>query len=180
MHAGDVIDENFINTRRVSDEGDQAIQAITMMRSVNTDDSANCSASASGCKGAVGKVGSGTGILRRRGKRKKDYPAAWGKPADDMILKKRTLRVYDGSKQLLKEDVMFNTAFEVRVQDGNGQNHITALDVETVNRAEIVHQYMTGSNTTRTLAEEGRGRAGLEEFDIYNVDVMKGKKRQLA
>lgn len=138
----------------------------------------SCSTSASGRSGIIGSVGSGSTILRRRGKKKKDYPAAWGEPADNMTLKKRVLRVYDGPNELLKEDVTFNTAYEVRMQVGNGKDHVSALDVESVNRAEAVHQYMT-SNPAVILGETGWGTSGIEAFGSQ-VDLRKDKKRLLS
>ena len=185
MHTGGGADKDSGVSRKNSVERDQVIQELApnttaMMRSADMNDSANCSTSASGRSDAVSGVGSGTGmLLRRRGKKKKDYPTAWGKPADNMTLKKRVLRVYDGPNQLLKEDVMFNTAYEVRMQLGNGKSHVTALDVETVNRAEFVHQHMTGINGVKAEAEAGYGSTALMEFGINDADVMKGKKRLL-
>lgn len=183
MHAGDGANKfNGVsrNTLSEKDKVDHAIASNTtvMTRSKDSNIGANCSTSASGCSDAVGDVGSGTSmLLRRRGKKKKDYPTAWGEPADNMTLKKRVLRVYDGPEQLLKEDVMFNTAYEVRMQLGNGKNYVTALDMETVNRAEHVHQYMTGSNGAKAVAGAGPGTTALMEFDTNNVDVMKKNKR---
>ena len=185
LYAGDGSNETSNLSRKCSSESDNIFQAVAsnaaaMMHSVDFNSSANCSTSASGCSDVVGGVGSGASmLLRRRGKRKKDYPRAWGEPAENMMLKKRVLRVYDGPKQLLKENVMFNTAYEVRMQLENSKNYVTALDMETVNRAEFMHQYMTGSNDEKAVAGAGHGSTALMEFDMKNVDGMKNKKRLL-
>ena len=108
--------------------------------------------------------GTGTGnILRRRGKKKKntrDYPAVWGMPAEHLTLKKRTLRVYDGPVLSMKEGTLFDTAFEVRMQLGDGKSHVTSLDVNTVNRAEAVHQYMAGVQGAKVGGGSGVSRDG--------------------
>ena len=186
MHAGDGTSENDTVAREAYDERGKAVQVIApdataMVRLVDSNENVtpSYSTSASGSSGVIGSVGSGSSILRRRGKKKKDYPAAWGKPSDNMTLKKRILRVYDGPNQLLKEDVTFNTAYEVRMHIGNGKDHVSALDVETVNRAEVVHQYMTGNNFTATGGDAGWGTSGIEAFGSH-VDVMKDKKRLLS
>ena len=186
MHAGDGLSMNEHITGVDLDTGTQALQIgapnnIATMPSFDTHENAlvSCNTSASGGSGAVGSVGGKASILRRRGKKKKDYPAAWGEPTDNMTMKKRVLRVYDGPNELLKEDVMFNTAYEVRMQLADGKNHVTALDVETVNRAELVHQYMATNNAERVKGRTRWGASGIEAF-ASNVEVMKDNKRLLA
>lgn len=178
---------NDIVTGEVCDDRGKAVQvvapnttAMVRLGDINESATPSCSTSASGCSGAIGSVGSGSNILRRRGKKKKkDYPAAWGEPSDNMTMKKRVLRVYDGPNELLKEDVTFNTAYEVRMQIGNGKDHVSALDAETVNRAEVVHQYMTSPDSSLIHGKTAWGASGIEAFGSH-ADVMKDNKRLLT
>lgn len=55
-------------------------------------------------------------------------------------MKKRVLCVYDGPRRLIKDDMLLDTQFEVRIKlpywDGA---YVTDLDVETMKRAEAFH-----------------------------------------
>ena len=74
-------------------------------------------------------------------KKRKDYPPDWGCPIDMMRMKKRVLCVYDGQHRLLKDEMMLNHEFEVRMQlgNGNGNAYVTDLDVLTMKRAAAFH-----------------------------------------
>jgi len=56
-----------------------------------------------------------------------------------MKMKKRVLCVYDGSRRLLKDDMMLDQEFEVRMKLPDGRNYITDLDIQTLKRAEAFH-----------------------------------------
>ena len=81
----------------------------------------------------------GVPLLGKGRKKRKHYPTAWGCSTEKMKMKKRVLCVYDGSRRLLKDDMMLNSEFEVRLRLGNGTSYVTDLDVETVKRAEAFH-----------------------------------------
>lgn len=78
--------------------------------------------------------------LAGKGRRKrKHYPASWGVAADKMKMRKRVLCVYDGQRRLWKDDMMLNNEFEVRMNLADGKSYVTDLDVETLKRAETIH-----------------------------------------
>jgi hypothetical protein len=56
-----------------------------------------------------------------------------------MKMKKRVMCVYDGPRRLWKDDMMLDSEFEVRMKLPNGKDYITDLDVQTINRAEALH-----------------------------------------
>jgi hypothetical protein len=88
-------------------------------------------------------------------KKRKDYPASWGCPAQQMKLKKRVMCAFDGSRRLWKDDMMLSTDYEVRIPLGGGAEArgvgmegvlvpgqgrwVTDLDVQTLRRAEAFH-----------------------------------------
>lgn len=57
-----------------------------------------------------------------------------------MRTKKRVLCVYDGARRLLKDDMMLNSEYEVRVAlpGSDGRSYVTDLDVQTLRRADAV------------------------------------------
>ena len=69
-------------------------------------------------------------------------------PVEKMKMKKRTLCVYEGPRRLLKDEMMLDNDFQVRMQlkqeqgetgapnVGAGNAYVTDLDVRTVERAE--------------------------------------------
>ncbi|KAF2867962.1 hypothetical protein BDV95DRAFT_630896 [Massariosphaeria phaeospora] len=83
-------------------------------------------------KGGVAITGSGR-------KKRKNYPVAWGCPTDKMKMKKRVLTVYDGQRRLLKDDMMLNQEFEVRMKLPDGKSYVTDLDIQTLKRADAFH-----------------------------------------
>ncbi len=83
-------------------------------------------------KGGVALVGKGR-------KKRKHYPPSWGMSADKMQMKKRVLCVYDGERRLWKDDMMMHNEFEVRLPLPDGKSYVTDLDVETIKRAEAIH-----------------------------------------
>ena len=83
-------------------------------------------------KGGVPMVG--------KGRRKRNlYPISWGSSREQMKMKKRVLCVYDGARRLWKDDMMLDNDFEVRMHLGDGESYVTDLDVQTVKRAEALH-----------------------------------------
>lgn len=54
-------------------------------------------------------------------------------------MKKRVLCVYDGDRRLWKDDMMMHNEFEVRMMLADGKSYVTDLDIETVKRAEALH-----------------------------------------
>jgi len=72
-------------------------------------------------------------------KKRKNYPVSWGCSTDKMKMKKRVLCVYDGPRRLWKDDMMLDQEFEVRLKLPDGKSYVTDLDVETLNRAEALH-----------------------------------------
>ncbi|PSN70126.1 zinc finger-containing protein [Corynespora cassiicola Philippines] len=83
-------------------------------------------------KGGVAITGSGR-------KKRKNYPASWGCPTDKMKMKKRVLCVYDGQRRLWKDDMMLDQEFEVRMKLPDGKSYVTDLDVQTLKKAEALH-----------------------------------------
>jgi hypothetical protein len=83
-------------------------------------------------KGGVAVTSSGR-------KKRKNYPLAWGCPTEKMKMKKRVMCVYDGPRRMWKDDMMLDSEFEVRMKLPNGKDYITDLDVQTMNRAEALH-----------------------------------------
>ena len=82
--------------------------------------------------GPVSLVGKGR-------KKRRQYPSSWGCSADQVKMRKRVLCVFDGSRRLMKDEMMLDSAFEVRMRLGEGNAYVTDLDVQTVNRAEAMH-----------------------------------------
>ncbi|EMC94831.1 hypothetical protein BAUCODRAFT_49290, partial [Baudoinia panamericana UAMH 10762] len=75
-------------------------------------------------------------------KRRKNYPLSWGAAPEKMRMKKRVLCVYDGQRRLWKDDMMLDADHEVRIPlhgVGDGRAWITDLDVQTLRRAEGLH-----------------------------------------
>jgi len=72
-------------------------------------------------------------------KRKRNYPLSWGAAPQDMHMKKRVLCVFDGPRRLWKDDMMLDTAHEVRYPtSADGRTYTTDLDILTMQRAEAV------------------------------------------
>jgi hypothetical protein len=100
---------------------------------------------------------SGPPALVKGGKRKKNYPLSWGAAPQDMHMKKRVLCVFDGPRRLWKDDMMLDTAHEVRVPvaGGDGRAYTTDLDILTMRRAEAIHN-ATEEEKGPWLDEDGR------------------------
>lgn len=73
-------------------------------------------------------------------KKRKNYPASWGSGPDKMKMKKRVVCVYDGPRRLMKDDMMMNIEYEVRVPLGDGKSYVTDLDIQTMKRTEALHK----------------------------------------
>lgn len=84
----------------------------------------------------------GVALAKNSRKRRKNYPVSWGAGADKINkMKKRVLTVWDGTRRLVKDDMMLDSEFEVRMAlpgapDGT---YVTDLDVQTLRRAEAFH-----------------------------------------
>jgi len=80
-------------------------------------------------------------MMAKGNKRKKNYPLSWGAAPEKMRMKKRVLCVYDGQRRLWKDDLMLDADNEVRVMlpGGNGKSWITDLDIQTLRRADGLH-----------------------------------------
>ena len=72
-------------------------------------------------------------------KKRKHYPNEWGCPIDKMKMKKRVACVFDGPRRLWKDEMMLDNEFEVRMRIGNGDTYVTDLDVQTLKRANALH-----------------------------------------
>lgn len=94
-------------------------------------------------------------------KRRKHYPPSWGMTPDKMKMRKRVILAYDGPRRLLKDDMMLDSAYEVRLPLPNSNHYITDLDVESMKRAEAYH------NAT----EEEKGEPWIESQDFF-TDLM--------
>lgn len=81
----------------------------------------------------------GVPLVAKGRRRRKHYPVSWGCAKDQMKMKKRVLCVFDGPRRLWKDDMMLDNDFEVRMRFGNGESYVTDLDVQTVKRAEALH-----------------------------------------
>ena len=81
----------------------------------------------------------GVPLVAKGRRRRKHYPVSWGCSKDQMKMKKRVLCVYDGPRRLWKDDMMLDNDFEVRMRLGDSESYVTDLDVETVKRAEALH-----------------------------------------
>lgn len=103
-------------------------------------------------KGGVPLVGKG----RRR---RKHYPSSWGCSAEQIKMKKRVSCVFDGPHRLWKDEMMLSNDHEVRVPIADGSSYVTDLDVETLKRADALH------NAT----EEEKGPWEEHDMDINQL-----------
>ncbi|MCJ1385072.1 hypothetical protein MMC17_008190 [Xylographa soralifera] len=96
----------------------------------------------------TGTSGRGLGLTRSKGgvpvvgkgrKKRKHYPNAWGCPIDKMKMKKRVVCVYDGQRRLWKDEMMLDKNFEVRMHLEDGDDYVTDLDYQTLQRTEALH-----------------------------------------
>ena len=84
-------------------------------------------------KGGIPLIGKGR-------KKRKHYPNAWGLAVDKMKMRKRVTCVYEGQHRLMKDEMMLNNDFQVRMSLGQNSNaYITDLDVRTLERANALH-----------------------------------------
>ncbi|PBP19613.1 hypothetical protein BUE80_DR009676 [Diplocarpon rosae] len=94
-------------------------------------------------------------------KKRKDYPSSWGAPTSQMKMKTRVLCVFDGSRRLWQDDMMLDTDYEVRMKLQNEKAYVTDLDVQTMRRADALHQ----------LTEEEKGPWVTD--DLTGIDLEK-------
>ena len=93
-------------------------------------------------------------------KRRKNYPLSWGAAPEKMRMRKRVLCVFDGQRRLWKDDMMLDANHEVRIPlpgVGDGRAWVTDLDVQTLRRAEGLHN--------ATEEEKGPWIADQEELE---------------
>ncbi|KAK2630412.1 hypothetical protein QTJ16_001232 [Diplocarpon rosae] len=97
---------------------------------------------ANGVQKSRGLTHSNGGVtLHAKGRKKrKDFPSSWGAPTSQMKMKKRVLCVFDGPRRLWKDDMMLDTDYEVRLKLQNEKAYVTDLDVQTMRRADALHQ----------------------------------------
>ena len=147
-------DGNYEDLKDESSEDNQAWLVNANSRSGKGEIASKKANSSSHAQGAIMKSGrtisgvKGRGMTASKGgvplvakgrRRRKHYPVSWGCPKEQMKMKKRVLCVYDGNRRLWKDDMMLNNDFEVRMRLGDGDSYVTDLDVETVKRAEALH-----------------------------------------
>ena len=104
--------------------------------------------------------------LKNKGRKKrKNFPPDWGCSAEMMRMKKRVLCVYDGQHRLLKDEMMLNHEFEVRMQLGgaHGNAYVTDLDVLTLKRAEAFHN-ATPEEKGPYLGDQAEDEAQIQEL----------------
>lgn len=95
---------------------------------------------ASGGKGRGMTLSKGGVPLVVQGRRRrKHYPSSWGYAPDQIKMKKRVLCVFDGPRRLWKDDMMLDLDHEVRVRIREDGSYVTDLDVETLKRANAIH-----------------------------------------
>ena len=56
-----------------------------------------------------------------------------------MKMKKRVVCVYDGQRRLWKDEMMLDKNFEVRMHLEDGDDYVTDLDYQTLQRTEALH-----------------------------------------
>jgi len=78
-------------------------------------------------------------VVGKGRKKRKHYPNAWGCPIDKMKMKKRVVCVYDGQRRLWKDEMMLDKNFEVRMHLKDGDDYVTDLDYQTLQRTEALH-----------------------------------------
>lgn len=102
----------------------------------------------------------GVPLLGKGRKRGQHWPPSWGLSNDKMKMKKRVVCVYDGQRRLLKDDMMLNNDYEVRMKLADGKSYVTDLDVETLKRADAYHG----------ATEEERGPYNHEEHETLDLE----------
>ena len=103
-------------------------------------------------KGGVPLVGKGR-------KKRKHYPVSWGCSAEKMKMKKRVMCAFDGSRRLLKDEMMLPNSLEVRLSLGDEKSYTTDLDIWTLKRTEAFHH----------ATEEEKGPWMPEDVDIEQL-----------
>jgi len=76
-------------------------------------------------------------ITKASRKNRKNFPADWGTSTDRMVSKRRSLMVYDGSKRLLRDDMMMSAPWEVKTNMGGAA--VSDLDFWSITRANAYH-----------------------------------------
>ena len=92
-------------------------------------------------------------------KKRRHYPNSWGCNADQIKMKKRVMCVFDGTRRLMKDEMMLDNQFEVRLKLGDGNSYVTDLDYWTMKRADGVDE----------ATEEEKGPAGQVEKELLHV-----------
>ena len=76
-----------------------------------------------------------------------------------MKMKKRVWCAYNGPRRLWKDDMMLDHEHEVRIPLQDGKSWITDLDVETIKRANALHD----------ATEEEKGPWMEDEVDVEQL-----------
>jgi hypothetical protein len=76
------------------------------------------------------------GIKKGGRKSRREYPSSWGFDKSQMTLKKRVTAVFDGTRRLVKDDMILPMENEVRVALADGKSYVTDLDILSLQRAE--------------------------------------------
>ncbi|KAL8835255.1 MAG: hypothetical protein Q9176_007015 [Flavoplaca citrina] len=120
-----------------ADEDDEGSEVGEFKDEASSDWPRSTRSNARSGKGQI--QGGGVPLVGKGRKKRKHYPVSWGCLADKMKMKKRVLCVYDGPRRLWKDDMMLDSEFEVRMRLGDGGAYVTDLDVNTLKRADALH-----------------------------------------
>lgn len=141
--VGDADDDDF--TLRPSQNRSFRSQPTLGRPNPNRPSASTLSGGISKSRGLTRSKGGVTLHTKSGRKKRKDFPNSWGCAAPQMRIKKRVLCCFDGTRRLWKDEMMLDSDFEVRLKlAGNsegltGNEYITDLDVQTLRRAEALH-----------------------------------------
>jgi len=78
-----------------------------------------------------------------RGKKRKSFPHSWGATPEKMTTKRRCLFVYDGSNELIRDEMVMHSDMEVKTSIA-GKFQVSDLDYWTMERANAAIQAAPG------------------------------------
>ncbi|OOO13098.1 hypothetical protein OAory_01008470 [Aspergillus oryzae] len=128
----------------IDDEEDDSNEFLSHRRSAKSTVKAGRGSSSTSARATLGNsaVTKRPTASKRRNNRDR-YPQSWGCPRSSINLKRRVLCVFDGQRNLWKDEMLLQNDLEVRIKlpggAGDGTNreaYVTDLDVETLKRAE--------------------------------------------
>lgn len=80
-----------------------------------------------------------------RGKKRKSFPSSWGVTPEKMNTKRRCLFVYDGSTELIRDEMVMERDMEVKTAiNGNADVTVSDLDFWTMQRAQAAAEAAPG------------------------------------